>query len=204
MADEERTLGDADGWNRRYVEGTDRWTLDAPPRVIAELAAGELLDLSTDPRRVLIPGAGTGADAEGWARAGHEVVALDWAELAVEAMKARREATGLSFTPRREDIFALPDDLRGTFDVVWEQTCFCAIYPERRSEYVASMHGALREGGEVVGLFWHHSMEGGPPFDITPDEVRAQFGDRFELSDPVWLGALQNREREWVIRMRKR
>lgn len=198
----------AEAWNARYEAGSDGWTLDETPPVIAEVLAGELLGLSTaelaPPRRVLVPGAGVGHDAVGWARAGHDVVAIDWAQRAVDAMRDRIAREGVDFEPRRADVLDLPADLHGSFDIVWEQTCLCALYPEMRAGYVASMWRALRPGGNLLALLWNHGNADGPPFDMTPRLVEQLFGERFEVGGPVRLGALGKREGEFVVRMTRR
>jgi SAM-dependent methyltransferase len=163
---------DAAGWNARYVEGRTGWDLGGPPpalmRVIRSLAGTSAL-------RVLVPGAGRGHDALAWAEAGHHVTAVDFAPLAVAAAREAASARDLPLAVREADILALPGDLAGAFDLVWEQTCFCAIHPDRRPDYARAMEGCLTAGGQLVGLFWAHSREGGPPFDVQPDHVRAIF-----------------------------
>ena len=167
MSDEDRNLGDPDGWNRRYEEGTAKWDLGATPPVVRRLAAAE-----EGPRRVLVPGAGYGHDALGWAAAGHEVVAVDFAPLAVAGMKERAAAAGLRMEVLEADVRDLPAEVLGTFDLIWEQTCLCALYPEMREAYVASMAKALKPGGRWLGLMWNNGFEGGPPYDMAPDVVK--------------------------------
>lgn len=201
-------MGTSEAWNARYAEGSDGWTLDETPPVIARIVAGEVLDLDAAalaaPRRVLVPGAGRGHDAVGWAAAGHEVVAVDWAPLAIDAMRARIEAGDPSFEVRRADVLDLPEDLHGGFDFVWEQTCLCALYPEMWEGYVESMWRALRPDGDLLALLWNHGEPDGPPHDMSPDLVRRLFAPRFVMGDPVSIGSLGKREGEWVVRLRRR
>jgi methyl halide transferase len=166
-------------WNGRYVEGRTGWDLGGPPAALIRVIRA----LSTPPARlrVLVPGAGRGHDALAWAEAGHEVTAADFAPLAVAAMREAAAARGLPLAVREADIFALPDDFAGAFDVVWEQTCFCAIPPDRRPDYARAMAACLAPGGQLVGLFWAHGREGGPPFDVQRDHVRAALGGRFTI-----------------------
>jgi len=71
--------------------------------------------------------------------------------------------------------------LRGPFDAIVEHTCFCAIDVERRPEYVEAVARALVPGGTLLGVFYAHGREGGPPFDTTEAEVRRLFSTRFEI-----------------------
>jgi SAM-dependent methyltransferase len=174
------TSAAAASWNTRYVEGRTAWDLGGPPpallRVIRAVSA-------TSARlRVLVPGAGRAHDALAWAEAGHDATAVDFAPLAVAAAREAALARGLPLTVREADIFALPDDLAGAFDVVWEQTCFCAIPPDRRPDYARAMAACLAPGGQLIGLFWAHGREGGPPFDVQRDHIQAILGARFEIT----------------------
>ena len=166
-----------EGWEERYREGRTHWDLGAAPPCLVRLIEG----LPRGRLRVLVPGAGFGHDAIAWARAGHEVTAVDFAPSAVAGLRRRAREAGVHVAVLEADVFRLPASLDGAFDAVWEQTCYCAIAPGRRAEYVEVMARALVPGGAFHGLFWHHGREGGPPYDVTPEQVRATFAVRFEL-----------------------
>src|SRR5690606_37268345 len=57
------------------------------------------------------------------------------------------------------------------FDLVVENTCFCAIEPARRDDYVTAVAESLRPGGSLVGLFYAHGTPGGPPFTTDAPEL---------------------------------
>lgn len=154
---------DPESWNARYAAGSDRWTLDAAPPVLDQLIASY-----TQRLRVLIPGAGHGHDAFAWAEAGHEVVALDFAPLAIESMRRRMRECGVGFEALEADVTAPPVELRGAVDLVWEQTCLCALPPDQRRSYLEAMATILRPSGTMVALLWNHRNEGGPPYDMPP------------------------------------
>lgn len=180
MVDEERTLGDAEGWNRRYAEGTAKWDLGEAPPVLTDHIARRGPP-PAERRRVLVPGAGYGHDAMAWARAGWAVTAVDFAPLAVEGMQTRAANAGLDMQVLEADVLDLPRALNAAFDLIWEQTCLCALYPEMRDAYVASMARAIKPTGEYQALFWNHGNEGGPPYDISPDLVDRLFTPAFEV-----------------------
>jgi SAM-dependent methyltransferase len=81
----------------------------------------------------------------------------------------------------QRDLFHLEPEWMGYFDYVLEHTCFCAIAPDLRSAYVNVVASLLRPGGELVALFWTHSMAGGPPFGSTPQELRDRFSPQFHI-----------------------
>lgn len=167
-----------DYWDVKYREAAPPpWDLGRPSPVLeAWLAAHPGLR-----GRALVPGAGSGHDAVALAQAGLEVVALDFAEGAIAATRARARATGVTLEAVQGDALAPPPAWDGTFDWVFEHTCFCAIDPARRDEYVAAMARVLRPGGKLVGVFFTHGDTGGPPFDTTAAELGERFGGAFEL-----------------------
>ena len=71
------------------------------------------------------------------------------------------------------------------FDVVFEHTCFCAIPPERRPDYVSAVASALRPKGCLLAIFYLDPGldpgENGPPFGVTREELDALFGPRFTI-----------------------
>ena len=42
----------------------------------------------------------------------------------------------------------------GSFDVLFEHTCLCAIPPERRADYARAAATALRDGGLLLAVFF--------------------------------------------------
>jgi SAM-dependent methyltransferase len=183
-------------WEGRWVAGDTPWDLGAPPPVLADVIAragpGRL--------RVLVPGAGGGQDAVAWARAGHDVVAVDFATTAVVRARRLAQEAGVELRVIEADVLELPPELRGAFDLVWEHTCFCALPPERRAGWVQATARALRPGGRVVALLWNHRRPGGPPFDVEPSAARASFSERFDVVslEPV-LRSAPGREGEFLL-----
>ena len=170
-------MSDADRWNQRYRDGKTGWDLGSAPPILERTLA----EFGEGPLRVLVPGAGRAHDARAWARAGHHVTAVDFAPMAVEEAQRLAADEGVALEVELSDVLNLPSKLRGTFDLVWEQTCLCALPPEHREAYVASMHGALVPSGQLIALLWNHGKEDGPPYDMIPAEVEALFAPHFEL-----------------------
>lgn len=174
-------------WELFYQQGTTGWDLGGPTPALAALLAGPD---APRPGKMVVPGCGRGYDAVLFARHGFEVVGVDHAPSALaDAQRLAREA-GVTCTFVQEDLFALPERYPQAFDYVLEYTCFCAINPQRREEYVQAMAGVLRTGGELVGLFFPvlSPVEGsaglvleGPPFPLSEERIRDQFSARFEI-----------------------
>jgi len=190
-----------EGWEARYRSGEIPWDLGEAPPILAQLL-GKIVERDLD---ILVPGAGYGHDALAWAHAGHRATAVDIAPTAVAGVAARAREAGLDLDAIVADLFALPEDWRGRFDAVWEQTCFCAVNPDQRALYVDAMADVLKPGGMLYALLWNHGMEGGPPWSINESDVRTWFTTRFEVEhvDDVEQSAGE-RYHEFVVRMRRK
>jgi methyl halide transferase len=68
-----------------------------------------------------------------------------------------------------------------SFDYVLEHTCFCAIDPTLRSQYVQVVRQLLRPEGKLIALFFTHSRDGGPPFGVTPQAILDYFAPDFDV-----------------------
>lgn len=56
-------------------------------------------------------------------------------------------------------------ELTGKFDLILEQTFFCALNPILRSKYVVKMHQLLAEEGSLVGVLFNEPLyDDHPPF----------------------------------------
>ena len=196
----------SDYWARRYAEGVPRWDQGrpAPPleRAIAEADLGP-------GHRAFVPGCGLGHEALALARRGCRVTAVDFAAAAIDGLHRRARAEGLRVEGRVADIFApLPDDEAGSYDALVEHTCFCAIPPDRRDDYVRLAARLLRPGGRLLGLFYEVDvpLAEGPPYVTTREDVETHFGPWFSVETLArpddsfphrrgreWLGCLRRR-----------
>jgi cyclopropane fatty-acyl-phospholipid synthase-like methyltransferase len=142
--------------------------------------------VSLSGKRVLSPGCGRGSDALECVRRGGDVVAVDWSEIAVSALRARYAASAASSPGSLEvmhgDLFEVS---KQRVDVICEHTFFCAIDPSMRPRYAETAAAWVKSGGFLVGNFFvvsdaeaqrlpnlSLSKEGnGPPFATTTREL---------------------------------
>jgi SAM-dependent methyltransferase len=186
-------------WNRRYEEGDTPWDKGGAHPVLRDLLTHGVLA-----GRVLVPGCGSGHDVRELARRGLEVVGLDVAPLAIE--RAREHPLAAGETYQLADFFDLPPDLRGAFDGVFEHTCFCAIDPARRAEYVAAVASALRPQGRLLAVFYADpDHDEGPPFGCTKAELDGLFGRAFRLlAEHAEIPTYPEREGRELLRLYER
>ena len=166
----------AKAWEQRYQEGRDRWDLGCPaPPFINLLASAD----APQPGKIAVLGCGRGHDALLFAEAGFEVTGFDFAPSAIEEATAIARARKIEAQFLQHDIFTL-DRFAHSFDYVLEHTCFCAINPEKRSQYVEVVKSILRPQGKLIALFYTHNRSGGPPFGVKPQQVLDYFTPYFE------------------------
>ncbi len=189
-------------WENRYRLNDTPWEKGASaPPLLAWLKNNSLTG------RVLVPGCGSGHDVRALAQVGAEPVGLDIAPSAIKLAEARPRVGSENY--RIGDLFALPDDLRNAFDWVFEHTCFCAIDPSLRTDYVDAVADCLRPGGNLLAIFYldpgHDHPGDGPPFGSSRAELDALFCDRFEtLSEEIPMIAYAGREGRELLRVLRR
>jgi SAM-dependent methyltransferase len=191
-----------DFWDGLYATGGDGWELGepAPPLV-------DVVERTPPPRgRVAVLGCGRGHDARFLARRGYEVVGFDFSTAAVTAARTLAARDGVRVTFEQRDIFALGREAAHAFDGVWEYTCFCAIDPRRRDEYVRTVAAIVRPGGWLLACFFPlRAVTAGPPFAVSRAEVRRRFGAPFrvERAAPPLRSVRGRQGREWLVFARR-
>ncbi len=168
-------------WNARYSDENTPWDLGGPSKVLQSVLNLGLLE---GRERVLVPGCGRGHDVLELAANGHQSVGADFAELAIAWLNTQATDRGLTAQGRAIDIFSLEDAPEGSFDAVWEYTCFVAIPPESRDRYAALMTHLVRPGGRFVhAVFPTHRAPDAhrPPWPVTPAEVKERFGSKWSV-----------------------
>lgn len=163
-------------WEHLYRDDAAGWELGRATPPLASYFA----KYSPRGSRVLVVGCGRGHEARMLAGHGAQVVAIDLAERAITAARGLDAGTGVAY--RVHDLFV---PLAERFDMVVEHTCFCAIEPARRDEYVERVADALVDGGALVGLFFDHGRPGGPPYTTDADELTRRFTRRFHVASLV-------------------
>lgn len=161
-------------WNNRYKDNTFGWDTGEITTPLKEY----IDQLSNKELKILIPGAGNSYEAEYLFNHGFKQVhVLDFAEEPLKNIKKRCP----DFPPEqliKDDFF----NHKGRYDLIIEQTFFCAIDPTLRSNYAEHMHELLNENGRLVGILFNTQFENpGPPFSGTKEEYEAYFKPYFEF-----------------------
>jgi SAM-dependent methyltransferase len=162
-----------DYWDTQYKAKSTGWDLGqiSPP-------IKEYIDtLNNKNYSILIPGCGNSYEAEYLLQEGFtNITVIDIAPTLVEELK-QKFADNSSIKIIQGDFF----EHKGKYDLIIEQTFFCALPPTMRQKYVWKMHQLLVEDGILVGLLFNRSFEAGPPFGGSQQEYEKLFGSAFIL-----------------------
>lgn len=166
---------DKNYWEQRYLDKDTGW--DAR-QITTPLK--EYVDQLDDPKmEILIPGAGNGYEAEYLFRKGftHTYV-IDLSQIPLGNLKNR--------CPEFPDAQLLEGDFfelkEHTFDLILEQTFFCALDPRKRAAYAEKMHGLLKSGGRLAGVLFDDALnQDKPPFGGNKEEYISYFRPWFEF-----------------------
>ncbi len=160
-------------WEERFLEGRTGWDIGyAAPALLEYVRSTQQKDA-----RILIPGCGYAYEAEELYPEGYRNIHL--LDLAPTALKNFRERVP-AFPEEQiheEDFF----EHHGSYDLILEQTFFCALHPEQRPSYVEKMHELLVPGGKLAGLLFDTDWEGGPPYSGSKREYLQLFSEQFEV-----------------------
>lgn len=160
-------------WENRYDQQTAGWDLGqcSPP------LKAYIDQLENKQLEILIPGCGNAHEAHYLLKGGFtNITLIDIAENLVNKLKTQFEHTPIKVL--NKNFF----DLEGQFDLIMEQTFFCAIDPKQRKTYVNKVADLLKPQGKLVGLLFDKVFEAdGPPFGGTRAEYKELFGSKFEL-----------------------
>jgi len=166
-----------ESWNRYYREGNTAWDLNEPSPPFVRLHQTGLLSKG----KVAIPGCGKGNEVLYFAREGFDVTAIDFSDEAMQNVRKRLKRSALKANLVKENFLNLPGEYEESFDFVLEQTCYCAIEPLNRADYVRSAHRILRTEGAIIALFYDIENQDGPPFGTSLEEIRQRFSPLFIL-----------------------
>lgn len=125
------------------------------------------------PGTVLIPGCGRSPEVRAFAARGWQVVAVDMAPSAVEFQRQDNQLYGECVSVVEADLLAWQPDQ--AFDLVYEQTCLCALNPDHWQQYEQRLASWVAPGGQLAALFMQTYKDGGPPFHCEWRDMRELF-----------------------------
>lgn len=158
-------------WKNRYQNDDTGWDTGSITQPLKEY-----VDQITDKNlKILIPGAGNGHEFDYLVEHGFtNVWVIDIADQPIQKLQSKY--------PQLIEKILLGDffDHDSQYDIIIEQTFFCALDPEMRKNYVSKMHSLLFPKGKIVGLLFDFPLTPeGPPFGGSKKEYLSLFSEKF-------------------------
>ncbi len=168
----EKTL-DKDFWDSQYKAHTTAWDLGCVSPAI-KLFIDTLKDKNS---AILIPGCGNSYEAEYLIEKEFtNITVIDIAPSLVKNLH-HKFAKNSNIKIILGDFF----EHQGNYDLIIEQTFFCALPPAKRQKYVYKMHQLLTDFGKIIGLLFNRNFENGPPFGGNKEAYIELFKDSFAI-----------------------
>lgn len=162
-------------WTEKYRSMTTGWDIGSVSTPIKNY----IDQLDDKNLKILIPGVGNGYELEYlWANGFKNAFGLDITEEPLDNFSDR-----VPLFPKKQllctDFFKISDQ---NFDLIIEQTFFCALNPSLRTQYVEQMYRLLKKGGKLSGLFFNFELDkNGPPFGGNKNEYLTLFNSKLKV-----------------------
>jgi methyl halide transferase len=186
-------------WDNRWQNKETGWDIGyATPAITEFIRKIEEKDLA-----ILIPGCGNAYEAEYLLEKGFKNITL------IDISKSLTETLIKRYNGNRRIRIIHGDffDLNESFDIIIEQTFFCAIPPIKRPDYKTKTHQLLKENGFIVGVMFDKQFEKeGPPHSGTKKEYYELFSDIFHIEkmEPCTSSIPSRQGSELFVKMLKK
>lgn len=190
---------DQEYWNSRWENQQLGWDIGYPSPALTSF-----MDQYPDKdAAILIPGCGNAYEAGYLLEHGfRNLTLIDIAENAVEKLQ-KQYAGNANISVLLGDFF----DHQGSYNLILEQTFFCALDPLLRPDYVQKMAELLLPDGLLTGLLFRTEFQRpGPPFGGNEQEYRNLFQPAFDLQimEPCRNSIPERQGNELFIKLRKK
>lgn len=161
-------------WSSRYANQQIGWDIGQ----VSDPLKAYFDQLTDKDQAILIPGGGNSYEAEYLHHQGFkQVYVVDIAKAPLDNLKTR-----VSSFPQNHLLHADFFELNQQFDLIIEQTFFCALNPNLREQYVHKMASLLKPIGKLVGLLFNDPLfTDHPPFGGNQAEYQQLFEKQFEF-----------------------
>jgi SAM-dependent methyltransferase len=160
-------------WENRWIENKIGWDLGQVSPPIEEYV-NQLTDKTIS---ILIPGCGNAYEAEFLISTGFTKVYI--VEISISAISSFKKRC--PDFPNNHIIHSNFFDIEGQYDLILEQTFFCALDPYYRNNYVEQMTKLLKSDGKLIGLLFNTYFSAGPPFGGDVNLYESLFSDAFKI-----------------------
>ncbi|MBT8316232.1 MAG: SAM-dependent methyltransferase [Lutibacter sp.] len=161
-------------WETKYLNNSTGWDIGEISTPL-EVYFNQITDKNID---ILIPGAGNSYEAEYLHK--NKFKTVDIIDIASQPLQNLKNRV-VNF-PKENLIHNNFFNHAKKYDLIVEQTFFCALHPESRKAYVEKMASLLKENGKIAGLLFDFELtQEGPPFGGSYEEYLKLFSPFFQI-----------------------
>lgn len=160
-------------WNNRYEKGETGWDIGRASEPLITYI-DQLKNKTID---ILIPGGGSSYEAFYLAELGFtNITVIDISKVIINKLNQRKSNGIVKFL--QGNFF----DHDGRYDLILEQTFFCALNPDLRFDYAKKLNELLKPNGKVAGVLFNVEFaDEGPPFGGNIAEYKNYFEPFFKI-----------------------
>ncbi len=161
-------------WSSKYLQNDTGWDVGS----ISQPLKQYLDQIKNKGIRILIPGAGNAYEAGYAYKNGFvNIHILDISDLPLKNFQAAIPDFPKS-NIHHQDFFVHENK----YDLILEQTFFCALPLGMRKQYASKTHDLLNEGGKIAGVLFNRNFpHDGPPFGGSMEEYQLIFNKYFKI-----------------------
>ena len=161
-------------WENKYLTNSTGWDLgEVSPPIKSYIDKLQNKDIT-----ILIPGCGNAYEAAYLLNQGFtNVTVIDIAPTLVNHLLSKFK-NNLNINIIQGDFF----EHQEKYDLIIEQTFFCALPPLMRQKYVWKMHQLLKPKGILMGLLFNRDFDVSPPFGGSLAEYQNLFKNSFDFN----------------------
>ncbi len=190
---------DQNFWNERWENQQTGWDIGYASTPIVTF----MDSYPNKDARILIPGCGNAYEAAYLLEQGFtDLTLIDIAPKAIEQVRKR-----FKDEPNIEIILGDFFEHEGKYDLMLEQTFFCALEPKLRPDYVKKAHSLLGDKGQIAGVLFGIEFEKqGPPFGGSAEEYKELFEPYFRLDrmEPCYNSIAPRNGSELFIKLERK
>ncbi|QNR24268.1 methyltransferase domain-containing protein [Croceimicrobium hydrocarbonivorans] len=160
-------------WEQCYVNHQSPWDMGSASTPLISYLEKQNRDAS-----IFIPGAGRAWEVDWMLEQGFtDITVIDLSSTALQEAMER--------IPHSDQVKWIEGNFFehiGHYDLIMEQTFFCALDPQLRPDYALKMKSLLKEGGKLFGLLFNFPLSTeGPPFGGSKAEYLNLFQSQFKI-----------------------
>ena len=163
-----------DYWNHKYISSETGWDIG----YVSTPLKNYIDQLEDKNIKILIPGGGNSYEAEYLHNHGFQnVFVVDISRVPLQNFQKR-----VPSFPKKCLLHLDFFDIEDSFDLILEQTFFCAINPSLRSKYALKSNKLLTENGKLTGVLFDAPLNTeAPPFGGNKTEYLEIFEPYFNI-----------------------